>query len=130
MVLVQYLIILQAGSQVGTCMLSYAALKRALYKVTFQTRPSTCVQGHSPDKDTLRGRDRKGIPHFGLLSSESHQVKRGYYLNSKVPQHKPFPVSFFLPCVCGSRCKLSATALLPHTPACCHTIAWTLALLN
>lgn len=28
------------------------------------------------------------------------------------------PVSFFLPCVCGSSCELSVTALEPFLPAC------------
>lgn len=28
------------------------------------------------------------------------------------------PVSFFLPCVCGSRCEFPATARVPFLPAC------------
>lgn len=55
------------GSQIWMYVLSYPILQRALYKGSFQTKPATTVQGHSPN----RGRDkeaqiREGVPHFVL----------------------------------------------------------------
>jgi hypothetical protein len=64
------------------CVLSYAALQRALYKVTFQTRPASYVQEHSPDKDGQR--QGSPTPHF-VPSSESHLVMGDCYLNNEVP---------------------------------------------
>jgi hypothetical protein len=37
---------------------SYAVLQTALYKITFQTTPATCVQRHSPAK----AREKQGTP--------------------------------------------------------------------
>ena len=82
------------GSQSKVFMLSYIALQRAPYKVTFQTRPdkarqgqtrpATCVQGHSPGKATQRlgsPTEKGSSPHF----SESHPAMEDCYLKSKVP---------------------------------------------
>ena len=82
MIIIQHLIIMWAGSQSETCVLSYAALQR----VASQTRPVTCVQGHFPKT----GRDREAllrmeVPHFAP-SSESYRVMGDCYLNSKVLQ--------------------------------------------
>ena len=56
--IIQHLITMQVGSQNRMCVLVYAALNRALYKVTLQPRPVNCAQGHSPNK----GRQIEGNP--------------------------------------------------------------------
>ena len=61
------------GKPEGDICAKLCSLAETLYKVTFQTRPATCVQGHSPDRG--RGREaslRKGVPHF-VPSPEGYQ---------------------------------------------------------
>ena len=49
------------GSQSKVFMLSYIALQRAPYKVTFQTRPDKARQGQPPVfRDTLQAKLRRG----------------------------------------------------------------------
>lgn len=55
--MIQHFIILLAGSQCGMCVLSYAALQRPLYKVTFQIRSATVF------RDTLQWKAETEKPH-------------------------------------------------------------------
>jgi hypothetical protein len=48
------------GKPEGDICAKLCSLAETLYKVTFQTRPATCVQTHSPDKN----RQRQGSPYW------------------------------------------------------------------
>lgn len=57
MVIAQHLIIVKVASWSRTCVLSYAAWQRALYKVTFWTRPDKA--SHLCSGRLSRQKDRK-----------------------------------------------------------------------
>lgn len=53
-----------------------------------------------------------------------HDVGKGESLGVafEILKAMPFPVCFSLPLGCILRCKLSATALAPCLPDCCHAL--------
>lgn len=85
LVIVQNLIIMLVENQSGTCILCYAALQRALYKMPFKT---TQKKGQS---QTGRGREdplRKGVALFSLNITAHHDS----YFSWKIYLHH-FPNS-------------------------------------
>lgn len=81
---------MQAESQSGMCVLSYAALQR-LSTRSLQTKPDKASYLRSGTHSRQRQADRealltKSIPNF-VPSSESHLVMGECFLNNEVPQH-------------------------------------------
>lgn len=82
--------------------LSSASLQRALYTVDFQTRAVTCLQGHSPDKDTVQTvagtgksllRAKKRIPHLYQPQKAIQSQSRGAAtLIVRFPQNNSLPL--------------------------------------
>ena len=82
---------MQARSQSGMCVVSNVALKRDLYKVTFQTRPAKASHLYSGtlsrQRQGQRSLTKKGSPPFCAKIRKPSCHGRYCYFNIEVPQH-------------------------------------------